>query len=107
MIRQLNRGLLQKTEDPNQQTSELNDVHPHAILVVLCRAKADMGLFPPGLGKYSAPQGPAGCAPGASLLPLANTAYYGDEKTNSGLTKVPPNSGGETPSMMGRLLDVS
>ena len=24
-----------------------------------------MGLFPPGLGKYSAPQGPTGCAPGA------------------------------------------
>ena len=34
-----------------------------------------MGLFPPGFGKYSAPQGPRGCAPGASLL--ANTAYYG------------------------------
>ena len=47
-----------------------------------------MGLFPPGLGKYSAPQGPTGCAPGASLL--VNTAYYGGEKTNSGLTQVPP-----------------
>ena len=26
-----------------------------------------MGLFPPGLGRCSAPQGPTGCAPGASL----------------------------------------
>ena len=47
-----------------------------------------MGLFPPGLGKFSAPQGPTGCAPGASLL--ANAAYYGGEKTNSGLTHVSP-----------------
>ena len=47
-----------------------------------------MGLFPPNMGKWLAPQGPAGCAPGALLL--VNTAYYGGEKTNSGLTKVPP-----------------
>ena len=27
-----------------------------------------MGLFPPGLGKFSAPQGPTSCAPGAPLI---------------------------------------
>ena len=32
----------------------------------VCRAL--MGLFPPGLGKFSAPQGPTSCAPGAPLI---------------------------------------
>ena len=46
MIRPLTALVGSSTEDPNQQTSELNDVRPHALLVVLCRAKADR---PPGV----------------------------------------------------------
>ena len=34
-----------------------------------------MGLFPPDMGKWLAPQGPAGSAPGALLL--VSIVYYG------------------------------
>ena len=32
------------------------------------RIPTAMGLFPPGLGKFSAPQGPTSCASGAPLI---------------------------------------
>ena len=46
---------------------------PHARTVVRharpnARTFSYMGLFPPGLGKLGAPQGPTSCAPGAPLI---------------------------------------